>query len=129
MADRAAAELQHDVVAEQVEQLIIWPAWMPPDCNTGMTLRSAPQSCSKNYRAPIDLRVGRGRRCSPARLGGSPSSLPTAVPAWIWSTPIAHPLRDHAEADAMVLLPRAGCRARRDAGGIMSLARHQFDSD
>jgi hypothetical protein len=47
VADRAAAELQHDVVAEQVEQLVHLAAWMPPDA-TGMTLRKAPSPARRS---------------------------------------------------------------------------------
>jgi hypothetical protein len=89
MADRAAAELQHDVFSEVVQQLVHLPR---VDAARGDRHHGA-------ERAPVLVEVHAVQRVGGDEILaqdiveagfvvlGSPSSLPTTVPAWIWSTP------------------------------------------
>jgi hypothetical protein len=89
-----------------------WPIVPPPNCSTHVLAevgraagasgrhgcRRRPPACTL-FRRPSPARrrcraagrrgyASRGRCCSkPCTLIGSPSSLPTTVPAWMWSTP------------------------------------------
>jgi len=113
----------------------IWPAWMPPEA-TGMTLRNAPQSCSKKIAAQqVDLRVRVAADVcsSPARSVDRPRALPTAVSGVnVVDADHAHPLGDDAEADTMILLPRIravpGAMQMQDHVVLAAPVRQRLDS-
>jgi hypothetical protein len=82
MADGAAAELQHHVVAEQIEKLVHLAGVNAARGDRHHLERIGPILLEEYAARQIDrVLQSRGRRCrSPARSVGSPSSLPTAVP-------------------------------------------------
>jgi hypothetical protein len=89
MADRAAAELQHHVLA-QIGQQLVHLAGMDAARGHRHQLASGwPRAGRRRCRVagPSGTKLLAAGVVNAAITDGSPSSLPTTVPAWMWSTP------------------------------------------
>ena len=121
MSDRAAAELQDDVVAEQIEQLMHLPGVDAAGSNRHDLAQRAPVLLEVVAAQQVDLRVRvatdvvvalHGRRIAfeLADRGAGMDVIDAGQ---------AHPFGNHAEADAMILLARV-----RAVPGAMQVQDH-----
>ena len=132
MADRAAAELQHDVLAEQVEELVHLPGVDAARGDRHQLVERRPvlieeEAVLEPHRIEVlaaDVVVALGRRRIAFELADDGAGVDVV------DAGEPHPLGDHAERHAVRLLPRVGrqcparCRCR-----IMSFRRAHFAID